>query len=115
MKKRRRSLEPTWTYAYEIVPPQAEERLGTIKTLLAHEHWDAQRGARTWVGRVVLEQRVTHILVVSDGPEQDREVNRRLEAALRELEVGFSITAPLAVVEDSTPASATELPGGVGA
>jgi len=86
-----------WTYAYEIVPPQAEGRLGTIRNLLDQESADARRRAQTWVGRVVLQQQVTHILVVSDSPDQDHEANRRLEAQLKELEVEFSVTAPMAV------------------
>lgn len=103
MDTQQRSPTPktVWTYAYEIVPPQAEGRLHTIKRLLEDEHEDAHRGARTWAGRVILEQRVTHILVVSDSPEQRREVNRKLEAELQNLEVGFSITAPMAVPDDT--------------
>lgn len=96
-KKSSRSPKTIWTYAYEIVPPQAEDGLGTIKTLLEDEHADAQRGARTWAGRVVLKQQITHILVVSDSPEQNRGVNRRLEAELKELKMGFSMTAPMSV------------------
>lgn len=99
-KARTRSPKAVWTYAYQIVPPQTEDRLGTIKTLLEQEHADARRRARTWVGRVVLEQQITHILVVTDSPEQSGEVNRRLEAELGELQVGFSITAPMAVADD---------------
>jgi hypothetical protein len=52
---------------------------------------------------VVLQQQATHILVVSDSPHQDREANRRLEAELKELQVAFSITAPMAVADGATP------------
>jgi hypothetical protein len=41
------------------------------------------------------------ILIVSDSPEQDHEVNRRLEAKLQELKAGFSITVPIAVVDEA--------------
>jgi hypothetical protein len=99
----RRPAPTVWTYAYQIVPPQAEGRLGTIKSLLDLEHSDARRGKRTWVGRVVLEEQITHILVVSDSPEQNRDVNRRLEAELKQLNVGFSMTLPMTVTDD--PAS----------
>lgn len=98
----KQSPKAMWAYAYQIEPPQAEARLHTIKTLLDHEHEDAVRGARTWVGRVVMEQRITHILVVSDSPEQRREVNHMLEDELKELKVRFSITAPMAVGDDAT-------------
>ena len=96
---------PLWAYAYEIVPPQPEDRLRTIRALIEHEHWDAQLEARTWRGNVVAEQQVTHILVVSDGAEQDREINRKLAAELKQLNVGFLITAPMAVADDATPGS----------
>jgi hypothetical protein len=101
LKKRTPPAKPVWAYAYQILPPQAEERLHTIKTLLDKENADAQRAARTWAGRVVVEQQVTHILVVSDSPEQDHDVNRRLEAKLQELNAGFSITVPIAVADDA--------------
>ena len=97
-KKLTSPAKPVWAYAYQILPPQAEDRLHTIKTLLDKENADAQRAARTWAGRVVVEQQVTHILVVSDSPEQDHAVNRRLEAKLQELNAGFSMTVPIAVV-----------------
>ena len=40
---------------------------------------------RVWAGRMVREQRVTHIMVVSDSPDQTLEVNRRLESRLEEI------------------------------
>jgi hypothetical protein len=103
-------LAPTkkiWTYAYQIEPPQSEDVLGGIKTLLDHEHADAQAGKRTWAGRVITEEKVTHIMVVSDNPQQDHEVNRRLEAALKELKVGYSLTIPLALPADEVLATGT--------
>jgi len=92
-----------WAYAYEMDPPQAGDRLDAIKTFLEHAHADATNSARTWECRFVVEPRITHILIVSDDPEQDSGVNRRLEAELRRLEVGFSLTAPLAVPGDPAP------------
>jgi len=89
-----------WAYAYQILPPQGAERLRAITTLLDHAHTEAQRDARTWTGRVVVEEQVTHILIVSDSPEQNHEVNQRLEAKLQELNAGFSITVPIAVADD---------------
>jgi hypothetical protein len=44
---------------------------------------------------VVPEERITHILVVSDSPEQDHEANRRLESELKGLKAKFSISAPM--------------------
>jgi len=39
---------------------------------------------------------------VSDGPEQNYDGNQKLEAKLQELNAGFSITAPIAVVDEIT-------------
>jgi hypothetical protein len=90
-----------WAYAYQILPPQGAKRLHAIKTLLDHSHTEAQRDARTWTGRVVVEEQITHILIVSDSPEQNHEANRRLEAKLQELNAGFTITVPVAVADDA--------------
>ena len=89
-----------WAYAYQIVPPQPEDRLHSLRTLLDQERTDALSGARTWDGRLVTEQQVTHILIVSDSPELDLEANRHLEAELRKLKAGFAITAPLAACDE---------------
>lgn len=89
-----------WAYAYEIVPPQSESRLGRIQTLIDGEQSDARQGTGTWEGRFVLDQEITHILVVSDSPDQHREVNRQLEAELTALHVPFSLTASMAVADD---------------
>ena len=89
-----------WAYAYQILPPQGAKRLHGIKTLLDQAHTEAQGGARKWTGRLVVEEQITHILIVSDSPEQNHEVNRRLEAKLQELNAGFSITVPVAVVDE---------------
>lgn len=96
-----------WAYAYEIVPPQAEDQLNAIRTLLEKEHSEAERAARTWTGKLVCEQHVTHILVVSDSPDQRREVNRRLEGRLKQLKAEFSLTVPMALADDEAPS-----PGG---
>lgn len=90
-----------WAYAYQIQPPQGAKRLHEIKSLLDHAHAEAQRGARTWTGRVVVEEQVTHILIVSDSPEQNHDGNIHLEAKLKELNAGFSITVPMAVADDA--------------
>lgn len=92
-----------WAYAYELEPALSPERLGAVRALLDREHEAPGDGAGTWASRLVLEERVTHILVVSDTPRQDLAVNHRLERALRDLKAGFSVTAPLAVNDDSGP------------
>lgn len=94
------AAKPIWAYAYEIIPPQPEERFRPVKTMLDREHEEAVRGARTWVGSLVVERQLTHILVLSDSPEQDLQINRALEAKLTELKANYSVTAPMRVAED---------------
>ena len=89
------SSEPAWAYAYQLTPPQSVERLQAIQPLLDDVLALARREARTWAGTVVLEERVTHILIVSDSPEQNHDGNRRLETALSELGAAFSISPPM--------------------
>jgi|SRR5687767_8319340 len=89
--------QPAWAYAYQLTPPQSMERLQAIQPLLDEVLAVARREARTWAGTVVLEERVTHILIVSDSPEQNHDGNRRLETALSELGAEFSITAAIAL------------------
>ena len=86
---------PVWAYAYQLTPPQSADRLKAIQAVLDDAVTAARLEAFTWAGTVVLEERVTHILVVSDSPEQNHEGNRRLESALTELGAGFSITTPM--------------------
>jgi hypothetical protein len=93
--------KPIWAYAYELVPPQADDRLGPIVALLDQEAASAKLRAQTWEGRLVREKRVTHILVVSDSSDQGRDVNHRIERELAALQAAFSITAPMAVVDDA--------------
>ncbi|MFC1526929.1 hypothetical protein ACFL6X_08995 [Candidatus Latescibacterota bacterium] len=113
-EKRNQPPKTIWAYAYQMIaPPQADEGISAITTLLENEHSDAHRGSRTRVGRVVREPRMTHILVVSDSPEQSGEINRRLEAQLKEMKTGFTISAPMAVApDDASLPLAPETPQG---
>src|SRR5688500_9435797 len=83
-----------WAYAYEIFPPQTEDRLQAVKAVLEDEHSKAKLKTRTWEGRFVPDERITHILVVSDGPDLDRDVNRRVEACLKAIHAEFTVTIP---------------------
>jgi hypothetical protein len=87
--------KPLWAYVYELLPPQLADRLRTIQPLLDGEQVDARRTGRTWAGRIVPEERITHILVVSDSPELDDGSNRKLESELEELKAKFSMSASL--------------------
>jgi uncharacterized protein YbjT (DUF2867 family) len=96
-----------WVYAYEIQPPQQREGLVSLRAVLDAEQTEARSRARTWESRLVTEEKVTHILVVSDSPEQELDPNRRVEAALRALGFEYSITAPLQVVGNDGSAEAS--------
>ena len=83
-----------WAYTYRLTPPQSAERLRKVKKLLALEHREATARDGTWEGRMVVDDRVANILVLSDSPDLDRDVNRRLEAELRAIDSGFAVTIP---------------------
>ena len=89
-----------WAYAYEIVPPKTADHMKVIEAFLEEEHAQAKQTARTWRGQLICEQQVTHILVVSDTPDQGSEVNRRLERRLKALKAGFSRTVPMPLSDD---------------
>lgn len=97
-KERHQPPKTLWVYAYHIASSQTEDRLRTIRALLDDEHAAAQRSTGIWIGRVVFELHIAHLLILSDGPEQTREINHRLETELKELNMGFSISVPMAVV-----------------
>lgn len=88
-----------WAYTYDITLPDQADQLQALQGLLDQERTEAGADARTWAGRVVIDPQVTRILVVTDTPGQDRDVNRRIEAELKLLQATFEITVPLAVEE----------------
>lgn len=93
--------EPLWAYAYQLLPPRATDRMSSILELVDQENANALRNTRTWTARLVAEPQVTHVLVLSDTPDLDRDMNRRLEAKLRDLDVRFTVTLPMRVDEPS--------------
>jgi hypothetical protein len=86
-----------WAYAYLIVPPQSRTRLSTIKRIVDHENAAAEGGVHIWTGRIVLEKRITHILIVSDSPEQNRGINQKLEVELNRIKAEFFQTNPMTI------------------
>ena len=95
-KKRVRSLN-LFAYAYLVVPKQAESRLDGIRAIIERENTAAEGAARIWTGRLVQENRITHILVVSDSSEQDLDINRLLETELKRMKAEFFLTNPMAI------------------
>lgn len=111
VQKAGRGLPKTlWAYAYEIVPQQGEAQLKAIRTLLEHEHTQAKVAGRTWTGKLVRGQEVTHILIVSDSPDQHGEINRRLAARLKQSNAAFSVSVPMELVNDEAPSPGAERP-----
>lgn len=86
-----------WAYAYRVVPPPPADRLGKIRTLLDSENAVAYKHARAWAAQLILEQRSTQILVVSDNPQQNGPVNHRLETELQRLDAQYRVTDPIAI------------------
>ena len=79
------------------MPPPPRDGLGQIRELLDSENAHAFEQARAWAAQLILEHRTTQILVVSDSPARNREVNHRLESELRRLEAHYRVTDPIAI------------------
>ena len=114
MSNQRRLSNPLWVYAYEIVPPQPSKRLDRIRALLEGENLAALSGPGAWAGRLILEQKIVHILIVSDTPVRNREINSKLEAELERLDADFSVTEPLAIPKAPEPIVEHTTSGGNG-
>ncbi len=95
--KPRPRASKSWAYAYQLDPPQPEPRLAKVKTLLRRARLAAQRDGRLWTGQIVIEAHITHILVVTDAPDEVRAVDRAIGAELKRLKMGFAITRPARV------------------
>ena len=88
-----------WAYTYRLVPPQPAERLKSVRALLDREHAVAGQRDGTWEGRLVVDERISHILVLSDSPDLELEANRKLEAQLRSLDADYVLTVPMPLVD----------------
>jgi hypothetical protein len=93
-KRQRPHARARWVYAYELDPPQPEPRFRKIRALLRRAQLLGRRGGRLWTGRIVLETKITHILVVTDHPGQVHDVDRAIEGELRHLNMDFALTGP---------------------
>src|SRR2546426_890806 len=91
----RRAAEPGGVYAYRLEPLQPDARFHKIKALLGKAHVAARHAARMWASRIVVETRVSHILIVSDSPSRQRAVNRALEKELKHLGLRFLVNQPV--------------------
>jgi hypothetical protein len=102
MRGERPGVQQLWAYAYRLVPPSPASGLGHLRELLDNENAAAFEQARAWAAQLILEQRSTQILVVSDNPAQDRPVNHRLEHELQRLHADYRLTDPIAIRGPST-------------
>ena len=100
-------MQQLWAYTYRVVPPPAIAGLTDLRRLLDNENAIAFQQARAWAAQLILEQRSTQILVVSDSPGQNRAVNRRLESELQRLHADYRLTDPVAI---GGPAGAAPAP-----
>ena len=89
-----------WAYTYRLASPQAASRLRRIRALLLEEHALSKATQDTWEGRLVVDDRVAHILVLSTSPDLTRDVNQRIEAEFDRLGTGYTVTVPLAIPTD---------------
>jgi hypothetical protein len=98
--KEAHALSPSiWAYGYELTPPVTRDRLAGIQGLLDDEHRDADLTERIWAGRFINGDEVTHILIVSGTPDQDRMVNRKVAEELLRLHAGYLVTPSLEVLD----------------
>jgi hypothetical protein len=93
-KEGRSPLHARWVYAYQLDPPQPEPRFKKINALVRQAQSAAIRKGRLWTGRIVVETLITHLLIVTDHPDQVPAVNRAIETELRQLDMGFALTGP---------------------
>jgi hypothetical protein len=90
------AVKTLWAYGYEVVTPGSGGGLEGIRGILARQNADAALHGRTWNARLVTT-RLTHLLVVSESPELDCDINHALEAELTQLGVQYLQTAPMRV------------------
>jgi hypothetical protein len=103
-KHERSPLHARWVYAYQLDPPQPEPRFKKLHALIRQAQSAAQRGGRLWTGRIVVETLVTHLLIVTNHPDQVPAVNRAIEAELKQLDMGFALTGPAPLpLSNATP------------
>ena len=97
LPKQRPRVPERWAYAYELDPPQPEPRFGKVKMLLRRARLAARRNGRLWTGEIVMEAQITHILVVTDDPDEVRAVDRAIATELKRLKMDFAIKGPARV------------------
>ncbi|TVP46315.1 MAG: hypothetical protein EA350_07320 [Gemmatimonadales bacterium] len=88
---------PLWVYGYQMNPPQPEARMTAIRDLLDKQNDAVALKGRKWTACLVTEERVTHVLVVTSSPEENLDLNRRLESELKGMGIRFELSVPMPV------------------
>lgn len=88
-----------WAYTYKLSPPLSVAKLHEVQLLLEKEKVAAKARSGTWEARFVTDERISHILVLSDSPDLELEANRNLEQALRTLDAYYNLTVPMIVLD----------------
>jgi hypothetical protein len=91
-----------WAYTYKLSPPLSVEKFREVKLVLEKERDAAKARSGTWEARLVADERISHILVLSDSPDLETDANRNLEQALKSLNAYYNLTVPMVV--DGAPA-----------
>ncbi len=104
-----------WAYGYVLVPPVERHRVGPLQAALDNGNQKARLGAHTWEARLINGDDITHILVVSDRPEQDLDANQLLEVELNRLDAPFEITHAVQIGDRPVPDSPPDPTGELGA
>lgn len=86
-----------WVHGYEMIPPHQAERMAAIRGLLDQENSGAARQDRNWTARLVTEETVTHVLIVTASPDENRDINQRLESQMRALGFSFHVSVPMPI------------------
>ncbi len=89
-----------WAYTYTLNPPLSPAKLREIKDLLSKEQVAAKSRSGTWEARFVADERISHILVLSDTPDLELEANKNLETALRAINASYNLTVPMIVLDE---------------
>ena len=79
-----------------MIPPLAGYLLVELRRILEREN-GAGRGGVRWAARLVLERRVTYILVVSDSALPNARAELAIEQELARLRAAYQRTAPAAI------------------
>jgi len=80
--KRRPPASKSWAYAYSSIRRSRAPVLRKLKGAAPPRAAGRAADGRLWTGQIVMEAQITHILVVTDAPDEIRAVNGAIDAEL---------------------------------